>query len=206
MEKLIDLSQKIVDAIPVFPGDIQTSLFQTKNLSVDHYNDHRLETGMHTGTHIDGPMHLTESREYISDLPLESFIGQGCLLNVRGQASIGMRDEYNTLVPECSIVLLYTGFEDIFGTTEYFNNYPVVETGLARFFIEKKIKILGMDTPSPDQFPYEIHKDLLSAGIYIIENLTNLAKLVGQKYFEITALPLKIKANSSPARVVARAN
>jgi hypothetical protein len=64
--------------------------------------------------------------------------------------------------------------------------------------------MLGMDTPSPDRAPYQVHQSLLSAGIYIIENLTNLNKLTGEKYFEIISLPLKIKANSSPARVLAR--
>jgi kynurenine formamidase len=77
MDTLIDLSQTFTDNPPVFPGDTGASLFQTKHLKVDGYNDHRLETGMHAGTHIDGPMHLTDSQEFISDLSLDSFIGQG---------------------------------------------------------------------------------------------------------------------------------
>lgn len=65
MEKLIDLTHIIEDSMPIYPGDIKTNLFQTKYLSVNKHNNHRLDISMHTGTHIDSPMHLTESNEYI---------------------------------------------------------------------------------------------------------------------------------------------
>lgn len=204
MKKLIDLTRTIENNMPVFPGDIQTCLFQNHYLSVSGYSDHRLEMGMHAGTHIDGPMHLTDIQEYISDCPPESFIGPGCLLDVRGQPLIQMKPEYEELVKTNCIVLLYTGIDKQFGQPEYFNNYPVVTKDLCEFFIKKRIKMLGMDTPSPDKQPYPIHKSLLQNWIYILENLTNLDLLFEKRNFEITALPLKIKANGSPARVIAR--
>jgi kynurenine formamidase len=204
MNKLIDLSQTIVDNLPVFPGDIRTSLFQTKYLSVDKYNDHRLEMGMHAGTHFDGPMHLTESREYISDLAPDTFIAPGCLLDVRNQQVIQWQTEFAQSVTAGSIVLLFTGMDKEYGKQAYFEDYPEVSAEFCQRLVDKKIKMLGLDSASPDRFPYSIHKQLLANGIYLIENLTNLAKLAGKKSFEVIALPLKIKANSSPARVLAR--
>jgi kynurenine formamidase len=115
-----------------------------------------------------------------------------------------MKPEYEKLVREQSIVLLYTGHDRLFGKPEYFDNYPVVDSDLCQLFIRKKIKMLGMDGPSPDREPYQVHKSLLTMRIYIIENLTNLGNLAEEKSFEVIALPLKIRANSSPARVVAR--
>ena len=189
--------------MPVFPGDIQACLFQTHYISISGYNDHRLEIGMHAGTHIDGPMHLTEIQDCISDITLESFIGSGCVLDVRNQPSIQMKAEYEESVTTNSIVLLYTGMDKLYGHPEYFHSYPVISADLCEFFIKKRIKMLGMDTPSPDKHPYPIHKSLLQNWIYILENLTHLDSLPKQG-FEIIALPLKIKANSSPARVIAR--
>lgn len=43
MEKLIDLSHSIENGMPVYPGDINTNLFQVKYLSENKYNDHRLD-------------------------------------------------------------------------------------------------------------------------------------------------------------------
>jgi kynurenine formamidase len=204
MSIIIDLSQIIEDSMPVYPGDAKTVLRQSRHLEKDHYNDHRLAISMHSGTHIDGPMHLTESKVYVSDINIESFMGQGCLLDVRGQPVIGVKLEYLALIPERSIVLLYTGFDQFYGQPEYYQSHPVVDADLCQLFIDKKIKLLGIDAPSPDKEPFPIHKKLLAAAIYCVENLTNLEKIPLKTHFEVIALPLKIKSNGSMARVIAR--
>ena len=50
MKKLIDLTHIIEDKLPVYPGDDETRLYQTKHLEIDKYNNHRLEISMHSGT------------------------------------------------------------------------------------------------------------------------------------------------------------
>jgi len=60
-----------------------------------------------------------------------------------------------------------------------------------------------MDTPSPDGPPFPVHKALLSEHILIIENLTNLDKLLEVNRFRVLAVPLKLKADAAPARVIA---
>jgi kynurenine formamidase len=204
LERLIDLSQAIEADMPIYPGDIRTNLFQTNYLSVNKYNNYRLDISSHAGTHIDSPMHLTESSEYIFDLRLESFIGTGCILDVRNQPIIQMKEEYEELVKDRSIVLLYTGYDKIYGMAEYYQKHPVVDMEFCEFLLSKNIKMLGMDMPSPDMYPFPIHKLLFEKKICIIENLTNLDKLIDVQSFEVIALPLKIKADSSMARVIAR--
>ncbi|EIC06005.1 cyclase family protein, partial [Acetivibrio thermocellus YS] len=86
----------------------------------------------------------------------------------------------------------------------HFNNYPVVDMEFAEFMVERKIKILGMDTPSPDKPPFPVHRLLLKNEIFILENLANLEALLDVEKFEVIALPLNIKADSSILRVVAK--
>lgn len=204
MNNLIDLTHTIKDCLPVFPGDDEIRLWQTQYLDTDGYNNHNLKIGMHGGTHIDAPMHMIQSNEYISQFPLETFIGNGCVLDVRNQSSIKPIKKFEAQVKQGDIVLLYTGYADKFGTNEYFEDYPIVSDELAEFFVQKKIKMLGMDIPSPDKYPYNVHKLLLSNNILIIENLVNLDKLLSISTFEVIAFPLKINAEASIARVVAR--
>lgn len=204
MERLIDLSHIIEDNMPVYPGDIRTNLFQTKYLNVNKHNNHRLEICMHSGTHIDSPMHLTESNEYIFQMPLKQFIGIGCILDVRNQSVITMMAEYEELIKDNSIVLLYTGWDKFYGSENYYREHPIVDTDFCKFLIRKNIKMIGIDMPSPDNYPFDIHKLLFENKIFVMENLTNLDKLLGLDNFEVIALPLKIKADSSMARVVAR--
>ena len=165
--KLIDLSHTIDDNMPVYPGDIRTNLFQTNYLSSNKFNSHRLEMSMHSGTHIDSPMHLTKSKEYISEIELDSFFAAGCVLDVRNQSVIEMKAEYESLIEANSIVLFYTGLDKIYGSKEYYEDYPVIEQELAAFLIKKNIKMIGIDTPSPDKYPFLIHKLLLKT-IYLL--------------------------------------
>ncbi|MCQ4925127.1 cyclase family protein [Tissierella carlieri] len=204
MEKLIDLSWTIEDNMPVYPGDSITSLKQVKNLQEDFYDNHRLDISMHSGTHIDSPMHLTESKEYIYEMPLESFIGIGCIIDVRNQLIIKEKLEYKELIEENSIVLLYTGWDQEYGKDFYYENHPVIDISFAKLLIEKNIKMLGIDMPSPDRYPFETHKLLFKNKICIMENLRNLDKLLGVPSFEVIAFPLKIRADSSMTRAVAR--
>ncbi|MFW6375978.1 MAG: cyclase family protein, partial [Thermoplasmatota archaeon] len=139
-----------------------------------------------------------------NEIPLERFTGNGCILDVRNQSPIEYKDEYSEIVKENDIVLLHTGFDEKYGSKEYYTEHPIVDESLAKFFVDKKIKMLGMDIPTPDKYPFNIHKTLFKNGILIIENLTNLSELSDVEDFEIIAFPLKIKADSSIARVVAK--
>lgn len=201
---LIDLTHIIRDGMPVYPGDADTELVQSKYLQKDHYNNHQLSTNMHAGTHIDGPMHLTDSIMYLNEFPLDSFIGEGCVIDVSTQTIIDYREEYERLIQERQIVLLYTGHSKYFGQANYFTDHPVLTVEFADFLIRKQVKMVGLDTPSPDKHPFEVHKRLFHNQILIAENLTNLEHLLDVKSFEIIALPLHIKADSSIARVIAR--
>lgn len=202
--KLIDLTHIIQDKLPVYPGDSKMNLVQSRYLSSDGYNNHILSINMHTGTHIDGPMHLMESDNYLSDYPLDAFIGEGVLLDVSGLNTIEYKNEYEQLISERSILILYTGHSKYFGQDRYFKEHPVLTKKFAELLVRKKIKWIGLDTPSPDRFPFEIHKYLFENQILIAENLTNVDQLLSVKSFEIIALPLRIKSDSSIARIIAR--
>ncbi len=98
--KLIDLTHTLKSGLPVYPGDAPVSLARLNSFSKDGYSNFRLCTGMHAGTHIDGPMHLTTSNTYIAGLPLESFCGEGIVIDVRDQKQPGINSE---IITACQI-------------------------------------------------------------------------------------------------------
>lgn len=71
----------------------------------------------------------------------------------------------------------------------------------------KRIKLFGMDTPSPDYSRsknFEIHQILLGNNIPGVENVANL-HLLPPKGAEVFAAPMKIKDGSGgPCRLYAR--
>jgi len=202
--RLIDLSHTIQRNLSVFPGDAPIQLEQVKDYNRDGYNNFQLFTGMHVGTHIDGPMHLTNSKTFIAELPLQSFTGKGIVIDVRDHDFIGLKHEKLSQINSGDIVLFFSGYAKIFGEERYYTNHPVFEEELIYYLVDKKVKMIGIDWASPDHEPYPLHKILLENNILILENLTNLNLLLSEPQFEIFAFPLKIKADSSLVRAFAR--
>lgn len=204
MQIFIDLSLPITDLMPVYPGDKQPRLLRVNDLKQDGFNNFHLSASMHTGTHIDGPMHLTQSEKFADEITLNQYVGIGCILNAAGINNILLTTEFESIIQPQSIVLLYTGMSRLFGSEKYFIDYPTISRELAQLFVDRNVKMVCIDSPSPDRHPFEIHKLLLGNNVLIAENLTNLDKLISVNKFEVIALPLKIHADSSPARIIAR--
>ena len=206
--KLIDITHPVTNATPVFPGEQPVEITQRKFLDADMYNGCVVTSNLHTGTHIDMPMHLSADPRTVLDFPLEGFIGRGMLLDVRGEDVISMKPEYRDLNFDGAVVLLYTGFDELFTAApeRYFNAHPVVGEELGDFLLSQSIKILGLDTCSPDRCPWTFHKTLLAKGVFVLENAANLGALLGIANFEVMAFPLKIAAEASMIRAVCRVN
>lgn len=202
--RLIDISHVLNGNTPIYPGDYKITLQKYNSLEKDGYCSHLLSSCLHTGTHIDLPMHMLNDNRFVSDFALDNFVGKGILLDVRGENPIRMKPCYKEMAAEGCVVLLYTGFDKHYRTEEYFTRHPAVSNDLAGFLLSKKIKMLGMDMPAPDYPPFSFHKALLSEDILILENLTNLHSLVDIDSFEVIAFPLKISAEASFVRAVCR--
>lgn len=200
----IDLTHTFTSTMPVYPGDPLPELVQIAHLAEHGYNDFQLKTGMHVGTHMDGPLHMLPSGKKLSEYPAYHFFGRGRLSDARGKAKIDEELLDGLSLSRGDIVVVHSGFGEKFGTEDYFENYPELTEAFARKLISVGIKILALDTPSPDRAPFHIHKMLLEKDILIIENLANTAALIGVAEFEIIALPSKLDADSAPVRVVAR--
>lgn len=197
---IIDLTHTFTKGMPVYPGDAQSSLRESSSIERDGYTDHILTTGMHVGTHIDAPAHMIADGAMISDISPERFSGRGVLVDTRGAKAIEQLN--NATIAESAIVLFYTGWGEKFRSSEYFTDFPVMTEAYAEELVKRKVKLVGMDTPSPDRTPFAVHKILLGAGVLIIENLTNLEQLIGKRFF-VQAFPLKLAADAAPARVTA---
>ncbi len=202
--RLIDLSQTIENGMPVYPGDSSLKLVQTRAYSIDKYNNHSIETEMHIGTHLDGPMHMLDINKYLCDFGLEDFCGKGCIIRSQNESLIKLKKSHSDIVNGKEIVLLHTGMDKYYGLEDYYSKHPILDMSFCEMLIRNKIKMVGIDMPSPDRFPFDIHKYLLSHGVLILENLTNLDKINEEDNFEVMAFPMKIKSDSCMVRAIAR--
>jgi arylformamidase len=175
-----------------------------------------IRTVTHIGTHIDAPSHiLGEHAKDISDYPLETFVGPCRIVNTPCVAfeKIGLTKlvgDLGDLAPG-SVVLVRTGWGRFFRGREYENvaAHPWFGADVAEWLIKKQVKMFGTDTISPDAPPevrppgyrMDMHVNLLSADIPVVENLylEEVPSVTGTFY----GFPLNFEGcDGAPARAV----
>lgn len=200
--KLIDLTVTLNENTPVYPGDPKVKIRPLGVFAKDTYNDHLITMANHVGTHIDAPWHMVDGGKTLDQMPIEQFVGRGVLIRLKNK-KFDLQTVIDAGIKKGDIVLFYSGMDKQYHRQSYFNNRPEMPEAIAAYLVDKKIKIVGMDMLSPDKEPFAVHRILLGGGVLIIENLTNLGKLVGKK-FTVYALPIKLQLDGAPARVIAQ--
>ncbi len=199
---LVDLSVVVNEDTPAYPGDPKIKIDVTGVFEKDTYNDHLVAFDVHSsGTHIDAPWHMVEGGKTLDQIQIEQFIGRGRLIKLENK-TFSLEAVKLAGIDMSDIVLFHSGMSDIYGKDEYYSNRPEMSEEIAHYLVDKKVKMIGVDMCSPDDKPFPVHGILLSAGVLIIENLTNLAGLEG-KEFTVYALPIKLQLDGAPARVIA---
>lgn len=197
---LVDLSVALNEKTPIYPGDPETKITAGGILDQDGYQDHFVCVGTHVGTHMDAPSHMVVGGKNLDQFPVEKFSGRGVYIKVGKEFDL---DEIKRVpLEEGDIVLFHTGMSDSYYEPAYYEKYPAMPEEVARYLVEKKIKIVGVDMCSPDHEPFPVHRILLGSEVLIIENLTNLGALKSKK-FTVYAFPIKLQIEGAPVRVVA---
>ncbi len=171
----------------------------------------RLDMDLHTGTHIDMPLHLlpggaTSDQWQHSDtmtcclvLDFSAMTGDALTAELLGR-EMSKLEAQGLALKSVETVLLKTknSFSDRFD----FNFIYLDRTG-AEYLAEKRFRGVGIDALGieRDQPGHETHKTLLGAGIWILEGL-RLQK-VPPGLYTLMLFPLKIKGvEAMPARAV----
>lgn len=201
--KFIDLTHTIHHGMPVFPGETGPSIIRDVLPDDAGYVTHRLESNMHTGTHMDAPFHIKSDSMTIDQFPVELFTGSAVLIDVSGLPKVEMQPEWMLLFNNYKIVLFFTGYSKQWETESYYYDYPEFDFEIAEALVKAGVRIAGFDSPSPDKSPFAFHTIFLKNERFLVENLTNLDKLAGKEEIVFMAFPLKIEAEASLIRAVA---
>jgi arylformamidase len=207
--KIYDLSHTIAADMPVYPGTQPPELTTEATLEKNRFVERRLTLSSHTGTHMDAPAHIFAEGRVLDDYPVADFCGSAFILDVSEQAGAIPAAVLLTVAKEirqCSFLLLHTGWSRHWGSQSYFSGYPFLSEAAALWLCDQRLKGVGVDAISvdnPESPDFPVHRTLLGSHTLIIENLTNLAPLIG-KTVQLFCLPLKLdKAEGAPVRAIA---
>jgi arylformamidase len=206
--KLIDLSQPLRDGQPGFPGDPLLRITPHATIVKDRCNVSRLAIGSHQGTHLDALYHFIPDGRRIDQMPLDWFYGPATLLRIPKPAGseitlADLKPFEARLVPGARVIY-ETGWHRHYGQPGYFNDFPSLTQEAAAYLAGRRLRLLGMDTPTPGRDYYEVHHILQQkpAEIVIVESLANLDAL--PENFLFIGFPLHLEdGDGSPIRAVA---
>lgn len=176
----------------------------------------RLDMSSGIGTHMDAPSHCFEHMSPIDAIPLQSLISECRVIDVSDNTnehySVSVDDiksfeKKHGAIPKGSFVIIYTGWSQRWQQPDKYRNekiFPNISIDAAKLLISRDIVGLGIDTLSPDAFGsnFPVHRLILGAGKYIVENVAN-ANLLDATGNYIFALPMKIKdGTEAPMRLI----
>ena len=197
--KLIDLTQSLSAETLPYPGDKPVEI---ETLSEGGYNISNISACLHTGTHCDFPVHagLEGGAELFT---VDRMFLPCALIDCGGKTVDG--GLFDDVYVRTEALMIRTGHCEKAGKPEYFTDFPSFTEQAVKRIINRRIKILALDTPSLSTSPeddFRFHRGLLSAGIIIVEGLVNTYRL--PKNFMLMTFPLKITgSDGAPARVAA---
>jgi len=238
--RVVDLTQPLSTETPLLPLPAQwnnTPPFSLKELS--RYDErgpawywNAFETGEHTGTHFDAPVHWISGKDLpnntVDRIPPAQFVGPACLVDVTQDVARDANflvtpdllcawEKTNGKIPAAAWVLLRTGWSKRTSATDYINMKddgphtpgwtPEASEFLAR---ERDVLGVGVETVGTDagqaarmQPPFPNHFIMHGSGKFGLAGLCNLDQLPATGAIVIAA-PLKIVGGSgSPLRVIA---
>ena len=208
---IIDLSHRIENGMPVFPGTPEVKIEQLYTVEKDGFAEKALGLVTHVGTHMDAPAHMIGGGKTLDQYPISKFSGNACLIpfsweDIDEQAQDEYLSEFESVIRDCDFVILNTGWSEKWGNPAYFKNYPALDKKGAEYLSGFRLDGIGIDAISIDQeenTQYEVHHEVLGNDIVIIENLCHLDTIRSQ-VFRFSALPLFISgADGSPVRAIA---
>lgn len=205
--KLIDLSHPLEHGQPTFPMDPKLSIMPhgtTKTLS---YNISHISMSSHQGTHLDAMYHFLNDGRTLDQMPLDWFYGPARVLRIPKRAGDEITVEdlkvHEAQLNEGAKVIIETGWHRQFGADNFFTEFPSITQDAARYLAGRKLRLIGMDMPTPSKDYYEVHHILLAKDVemVIVESLTNLDQL--PETFTFIGFPLNFKGrDGSPIRAV----
>jgi arylformamidase len=171
---------------------------------------------LHAGSHVDAPEHNVPGGTQIHQLPLDLFIGDAIVADLRDKlpsksiTAADLEQRVGTKIKKGDRLLLRTDHNNTYdgGSEKWMTESPYLTIGATMWCIEKGIVIVGYDFYHGNDEPksprvFHNSRTLSEHGIITMPYLKNLDR-IGEERFTLIGFPLNlINAEASPIRAVA---
>ncbi len=205
--KIYDISLPISESLAVWPGDSPVKIRQSSHLEKGDRNTvSSLALGAHTGTHVDAPAHFILHGSGVDTLDLNVLVGPAAVVDAPDVDLLTAAAlESLSIPPDCDRILFHTRNSELWaeGYSTFNREFVAISEDGARWLMSRGFRLVGIDYLSVAPFKNSgpTHRELLSAGIVVIEGL-DLSGIESGPY-QLVCLPLRIVGiDGSPARAI----
>jgi arylformamidase len=198
--EIIDVSVPVRPGMAVYPGDPQVTLERVASLAGgDIANISRLALGVHTGTHVDAPVHFIDGAPAVEALPLDVLLGPARVVDLTSADRLDAAAFNGVDLPER--VLLKTRNSELWKLDSFAEDFLSLTADAARVLVDAGVRLVGIDYLSIGD--EAAHGVLLAADVVPIEGLDLRGVEPGE--YELVCAPLKlVGSDGAPARVLLR--
>jgi kynurenine formamidase/threonine dehydrogenase-like Zn-dependent dehydrogenase len=203
----IDLTVGIRNDMVHYPGNPGVELKQTQHLDRgDPATVSQLSLGVHTGTHVDAPVHFIAGAPGVDESSIDAMIGPARVIEILNKERCTAKDlAPHDIRPGERLLLRTNNSSRCWNVDAFVDDYAYLDASAARMLAERQVRLVGIDYLSigrGNEGP-EVHRILLEAGVVIVEGL-DLSQVRAGSY-DVVCLPLKILGgDGAPARVAVR--
>lgn len=201
----IDITVPVTAETPVWPGDPSAELTTLLSMEKgDSCHLSRLSFGLHTGTHVDAPLHFIQGGKDVSSLDLWKMQGEVLVVDATEEERITsvFLEKLQLASPKRILFKTFSGLLPR-NTAVLKQPYNALDRSAAEWLTEQGVVLCGIDgmTIAIEEELSAVHRILLEKEIVIVENL--ILEQLSAGIYEILVMPMLIPcAEAAPARVL----
>jgi arylformamidase len=204
----IDVSVTVRHGMPHWPDNPPIVMQRAMDIERgDGCNVSHLAMGVHSGTHIDGPVHFVHGAAGVDEMPLTATMGPARIIEITDPREITAGELRQHALRAGERVLFKTSNSPrAWQSDKFIEDFVYISELAAAYLAETGVRTVGVDYLSVGGYHADgakIHQILLTAGIWIIEGLNLSAVRAGS--YEMICLPVKLHgSDGAPARAILR--
>lgn len=203
--KVYDVTRPIISDMTVWPGDESVLVERTSSISQGNMvNVSRVHMGVHTGTHVDAPLHFIDQGKSVDQLDIGLFTGWVRVVDVRHVKCIRPEHIRNIAGRNDEAVFFRSSFSEKNLEGLFDPDYTSLSYEAAKILLDQGVRVIGTDALSIEEYNsigFPTHYALLEKEVLIVEGLC--LKGVPEGRYRYACMPLSLKgSDGSPARVV----
>ena len=193
--------------MPHWPNNPPVIIERTSDLAKGgRSNNSRLSLGVHTGTHVDAPLHFRADRGGVDTIPIEALVGPARVIAIHDPIHVTVAELAAAGVTAGERILLKTrNSPAAWARDEFVPDAVHLSTEAAEWLARTKVLTVGIDYLSVGGYTAKngiaVHHALIDGGVWIIEGLDLTHAPEGP--CDLVCLPLNlVGADGAPARAI----